>query len=101
AAGQLGSQHCEGGVMNATGSYRSTRKNHFAAYEKLPPMVRKALQDAAFDYAAQPFLKLWRDGMSVSALVKMIKTMDCQKTGAWKRLAQRLARSGTSIDPSM
>jgi uncharacterized protein DUF6525 len=46
------------------------------AYEKLPPTLRQALRDAAFNYAPQPILTRWRRGMSVNTLVKQIEESD-------------------------
>jgi hypothetical protein len=47
---------------NSKGSYSSTKENSFAAYEKLPPSARKALQEAAFDWAPQPIKTYWTKG---------------------------------------
>jgi hypothetical protein len=48
---------------NSKGSYCTTTKLTMAAYDKLPPSARKALQDAAFCWATQPILTRWRNGM--------------------------------------
>ena len=34
-----------------------------AAYDKLPPSARQAFQDAVADWAVQPFLTKWRNGV--------------------------------------
>lgn len=47
---------------NSRGSYYSKRENSLAAYDKLPPTARLALQQAAFDWAPQPILTRWRNG---------------------------------------
>jgi len=47
---------------NSRGSYYSKRENSLAAYDKLPPSARQALQNAAFDYAPQPIVTAWRNG---------------------------------------
>jgi hypothetical protein len=45
---------------NSKGSYSC--KDRWGAYEQLPPSARKALQDAAFNWAAQPILTRWKRG---------------------------------------
>jgi hypothetical protein len=47
---------------NSRGSYYSTAENKYAAYDKLPPSAKKALQDAAFDWAVQPIKTYWTQG---------------------------------------
>lgn len=47
---------------NSTGSYRARRENSMAAYDKLPPTARLALQRAVFAWAPQPILTQWRNG---------------------------------------
>lgn len=49
-------------MSNSRGSYRSTIENSMAAYDKLPPSARKALQDAVFCWAPQPIVTYWRNG---------------------------------------
>ena len=49
---------------NSKGNYRTTREKDLRAYEKLPPTLRQALRDAAFNYAPQPILTRWRRGMA-------------------------------------
>jgi hypothetical protein len=48
---------------NSKGSYRTTAENSMAAYDKLPPSARKALQDAVYCWTTQPFLTRWRNGL--------------------------------------
>lgn len=49
-------------MANSKGSYYSTTENSMAAYDKLPPTARKALQDAVFCWAPQPIVTRWRNG---------------------------------------
>ncbi len=48
---------------NSQGSYYSTTENSMAAYDKLPPTARLALQNAVFDWAPQPLVTSWRKGV--------------------------------------
>lgn len=48
---------------NSKGGYYSTRENSYAAYDKLPPTAKQALQEAAFDWAVQPIKTRWTKGM--------------------------------------
>ena len=48
---------------NSSGTYRTTTKNTMAAYDKLPPSARQALQDAVFCWATQPIPTRWRNGL--------------------------------------
>lgn len=49
-------------MSNSKGSYTTTPERTMAAYDKLPPSARKALQDAIFCWATQPIYSRWRDG---------------------------------------
>lgn len=49
---------------NSSGSYRSSRENSLAAFDKLPPSAREALANAAFDWAPQPIVTSWRRGVT-------------------------------------
>jgi hypothetical protein len=46
------------------------------AFDKLPPVVRRALANAVFDWAAQPFLTDLRRGLSPKEVVKLIARCD-------------------------
>ncbi len=46
-------------MSNSQGSYRTTRQNKMAAFDKLPPSARKALANATFSYAPQPIRTRW------------------------------------------
>jgi hypothetical protein len=47
------------------------------AYDRLPPVVRRALADAVFDWAPQPLLSLLqRDGLSPEEVVEEIAGWD-------------------------
>jgi tricorn protease-like protein len=62
---------------NERGSYRTTRKAAMRAYDKLPPSVRRALGDAVYAWAPQPFLTLLRrGGWSPKEIVKDIADLD-------------------------
>lgn len=52
---------------NTSGSYRSTRKNFTAAFDKLPREVRDALNSANFPFAPQRLQTVLRRGASVGA----------------------------------
>ena len=43
-------------------SYRTTRRLKMMAFDKLPPLAREALANAAFDYVPQPILTKFRRG---------------------------------------
>jgi hypothetical protein len=49
-------------MSNSSGSYYSTTQNTMRAYDKLPPAARKALADAAFNWAPQPIVTKWNRG---------------------------------------
>lgn len=48
---------------NSSGSYRSTPERSMAAFDRLPPTARKALREAAFNWATQPILTQFRRGV--------------------------------------
>jgi Family of unknown function (DUF6525) len=39
-----------------------TKSRDMAAYDKLPPTARRALQESIFGWATQPIHRRWRDG---------------------------------------
>jgi len=49
-------------MSNSKGNYPTTPKRSMAAYDKLPPSARVALQTAQFCWAPQPLLTRWRKG---------------------------------------
>lgn len=49
-------------MSNGSGSYRVSDENQMKAYDKLPASARKALQDAAFNWAVPPVVTYWRNG---------------------------------------
>jgi hypothetical protein len=61
---------------NERGTYPTTRANLMRAYDKLPPVVRRALANAVFNYAAQPFLTDLRRGRSPREIVEEIARCD-------------------------
>lgn len=67
---------------NSTGSYRSTTENHMKAFDALPAAARKALREANFDWATQPFVTHWRRGhfKDGKAMADYIVQIDANKT---------------------
>jgi Family of unknown function (DUF6525) len=65
----------------STGSYSyASKDNQWKAYERLPPSVRRALQDAAFDWASYPIWRRWNAGkVSTPELVKAIAKWDADQ----------------------
>jgi hypothetical protein len=62
---------------NDTGTYPTTLAAVMRAYDKLPPVVRRALADAVFDWVPQPLLtRLRRDGWSPEKIVEEIALWD-------------------------
>ena len=49
-------------MSNSSGAYYTTPENAMKAFDKLPPSARKALAEAAFNYAPQPIVTRWRRG---------------------------------------
>jgi hypothetical protein len=61
---------------NSKGSYQSTLKNSMAAYDRLPPTARLALQNAVFAWAPQPIrtkhnrgVKGYRTGAEIATTI--------------------------------
>ena len=50
-------------MSNSKGSYSTTPEQTMAAFDKLPPSARVALREAISDWATQPFLTKWRNGV--------------------------------------
>lgn len=76
-------------MSNSSGSYRSTRENSMAAFDKLPPTARAALANAAINWAPQPFrtrwmrgLKGYRTGPEIAETVVRIDTAQIKKDRA-------------------
>ena len=84
---------------NSKGSYRSTRENLMAAYDKLPPSARKALQDAAFNWAPQPIVTHWRRGTFKTGEVIAAKVVDWDRDHI-RKTAKRTWGIGYPIDIS-
>jgi hypothetical protein len=61
---------------NGGGSYRTTLTAVIRAYDKLPPLARRALADAVFDWAPQQFLSLHRSGASPKEIAEDIARCD-------------------------
>lgn len=47
-------------MSNGHGTYRSTTANHMKAFDNLPPRARRAMANAYYDWATQPFMTLWK-----------------------------------------
>lgn len=61
---------------NSNGTYQTTREASMRAYDKLPPMVREAVANAAFDWAPQPIVTLLRKGHSPERIVAAVAAWD-------------------------
>jgi hypothetical protein len=64
-----------------TGNYSYAKKEtQWKAYESLPPSVRAALQQAAFDWAAYPIWRRFEGGkIGAKDLVKAISQWDAEQ----------------------
>jgi hypothetical protein len=61
------------------------------AYDKLPPVVRRALADAIFDWVPQPFLTdLRRRGYSPEKIVKLIAELDRKELARRERKQRKI-----------
>lgn len=62
----------------SSGSYSYASKDkQWAAYDSLPPSIRRALQDAAFNYAAYPIKRRFEAGSNTAKdFVKKIAQWD-------------------------
>ena len=68
-----------GAIKTGRYSYASL-ESQWKAYERLPPSVRKALQEAAFDWAAYPIWRRFETGkVSSKELVKAIAQWDANQ----------------------
>ena len=73
-------------VSNGSGSYPTTPAAVMCAYDKLPPAVRRALADAVFHWATQPFLtRLRRDGYSPEEIVELIAELEREELARYER----------------
>jgi Family of unknown function (DUF6525) len=76
-------------VSNTSGTYRTTRAAVMRAYDKLPPVVRRALANAVFHWAPQPFLTLLRrDGWSPEEVAEEVADSDREKLDREHKLRQ-------------
>jgi hypothetical protein len=56
---------------------RASKANQWAAYDRLPPSVRAALQNAAFDWAPYPIHRAFENGQrTAKETVKAIASWD-------------------------
>jgi Family of unknown function (DUF6525) len=70
-------------IHNSTGSYRTTTAASMKAYDALPPTARRALSNAAFQWAPQPFLTAWRKGQfrTGEAIAQWVQEIDVSEVG--------------------
>jgi hypothetical protein len=61
---------------NTSGTYRSTRKNIMAAFDKLPREVPDALNSANSPFAPQRLRTMLRRGASVGEVVQAVRDAD-------------------------
>jgi hypothetical protein len=64
---------------NDRGSYRTTKANMMAAFDKLPPEVRRALAGAEGNYVPQPLLTKLKRGSAPSLALALIELWDRQE----------------------
>ncbi len=57
-------------MSNGYGDYYETRAASMAAYDRLPPRLRRAVQVAVAPYAAKPILDALRAGISADYIVR-------------------------------
>lgn len=50
----------------------------WAHFDKLPAMLREALRTSAFEYDARWYYDRWREGFSVSRLIRHTRECDLQ-----------------------
>lgn len=67
-------------TSNTSGTYRATRKNIMAAFDKLPREVRDALNGANFPFAPQRLQTMLRRGASVGEAVQAVRDADRRET---------------------
>ena len=67
-------------LSNTSGSYRATRKNIMAAFDRLPREVRDALNSASFPFAPQRLRTMLRRGASVGEVVQAVSDADQRET---------------------
>lgn len=54
-----------------------------AAFDRLPQAARRAVANAAFDWATQPFLTEWNKGrITPPALAQWVQRIDAEAVGA-------------------
>jgi Family of unknown function (DUF6525) len=70
---------------NTSGTYRATRKNFMAAFDKLPREVRDALNGANFPFAPQRLRTMLRRGASVEEVVQLVRHADRKETAKAER----------------
>jgi hypothetical protein len=76
-------------MSNSRGSYATTSQRTMAAYDKLPPSARKALQDAVVSWAVQPIYSRWRDGRkgykTGSEIAARVAEWDAKQIAKWSK----------------
>jgi hypothetical protein len=74
---------------NGSGRYETTPERSMRAYDKLPPVVRRAVADAVFDWATQPLLSRLRRGWSLEDIVEYIARGDQDELDRLRERAER------------
>jgi uncharacterized protein DUF6525 len=72
-------------LSNTNGTYRATRKNIMAAFDKLPHEVRDALNRANFPLAPQRLRTMLRHGASVGEVVQAVRDADQRESTRTRR----------------
>ncbi|HEY1863087.1 MAG TPA: DUF6525 family protein [Roseiarcus sp.] len=72
-------------ASNGRGSYRTTRANVMAAFDKLPPEVRQALANADGNYVPQPLLTNLRRGSPLSYVLALVEIWDRERKRKGRR----------------
>jgi Family of unknown function (DUF6525) len=63
--------------FRASGRSHATRESQFKAYDRLPPIIRQALQNAAFDWASYPIRRWFESGrFTAKECVRLIQKWD-------------------------
>lgn len=81
-------------MQNAIGTYRTSRKAIFAAFDALPPAIRKEFREALDDWVPQPLAKLLAQGTPQDVIIFTIRRWNQEEKSAhWARM-NRMANFG-------
>jgi hypothetical protein len=58
---------------NGHGDFRENRINTMSYYDRLPFSLRRAIANAAGDYATGPIYRDWQNGADPSDIIKKLK----------------------------